>query len=314
MKDSYGREIDYLRLAVTDKCNLFCVYCRPEGETPPAHTLSLNEISRILRATAQVGIKKLKITGGEPLVHPQITEIIRSAKTTGQFSDITLTTNGTLLEKLADGLVQAGLDAVNISLDTLDPVRYKKLTGRDMMKSVIAGLDAVLMAGPLSVKINCVATRESSQDDLLALTALASDRDIHVRFIELMPMGRGKTQNGLDPEELMNILSGAFGTLTPCRRQLGNGPADYYSLPGFIGRLGFINAVKSRFCDKCNRLRITADGWLKTCLHMDKGILLPLGDEERMIKEVRAAILAKPASHLFATEDGDRRLMSQIGG
>jgi cyclic pyranopterin phosphate synthase len=288
----------------------------PEGETGPAHQLSLPSIERILKVMGSLGVKKVKITGGEPLVHPHIAQIVRLAKNAPNIHNVTLTTNGLLLEKLAEELVDAGLDAVNISLDTLDPSRFHYLTRRDHLPQALAGLDRALKAGSLAVKVNCVPTAESPIKDLLALAHLAQDRPLHVRFIELMPIGVSKGQIGLDPEKLMNILTQSLGPLTPISRQLGNGPASYYSAEGFVGKIGFISAVKSCFCERCNRLRVTADGYLKTCLHMDRGLVLPLEDEAAMADLIRQAVWAKPVSHLFAEDDGrgEERIMSRIGG
>ncbi|MDR1395173.1 MAG: GTP 3',8-cyclase MoaA [Deltaproteobacteria bacterium] len=319
MKDAFGRTIDYLRLAVTDRCNLRCVYCMPEEDDSglPLHQLSLEAIERILRTMASLGIKKVKITGGEPLIHPDIVRIVSLAKSFPPIHNVTLTTNGLLLKKLARPLAEAGLDAVNISLDTLAADRFRSLTRRDLLPQVLAGLDEILQAGSLAVKVNCVPTAQSPPEDLTALAALARSRDLHVRFIELMPIGLGRTQEGLDPERLKDLITRAFGPLEPCRRQFGNGPAVYYSLPGFAGRIGFISAVNSCFCEHCNRVRVTSDGVLKTCLHMDKGLKLPLDDEAAMAEAVRRAVFRKPASHRFASgEDGqaEDRIMSRIGG
>ncbi|MDR2140838.1 MAG: GTP 3',8-cyclase MoaA [Deltaproteobacteria bacterium] len=336
LADSHGRVMDYLRLAVTDRCNFRCVYCLPDGadESEP-HTLSLAQIERILRVLGSMGVRKVKITGGEPLVHPEIVDIVRLAKNSPNIVNVTLTTNGLLLDKLAPGLIAAGLDAVNISLDTLDPARFHYLTRRDYLPRVLAGLDLVLAAGDLAVKVNCVPTADSPMADLLALAGLAKDRRLHVRYIELMPIGLGQGLKGLDPQELTRALVATYGPLTPVSRQLGNGPATYFALPGFVGRVGFISAVQSRFCDRCNRLRVTADGFFKTCLHMDRGLQLPLADEAAMVETIRRAVRLKPASHLFnqdpqtpqdspapqaprADQSADplpeNRLMSRIGG
>jgi cyclic pyranopterin phosphate synthase len=268
-----------------------------------------------------LGVKKVKITGGEPLVHPDIAQIVHLAKNVPQIQNVTLTTNGLLLDRLAEDLIKAGLDAVNISLDTLDPSRFQYLTRRDHLPEALAGLDRALGSGSLAVKVNCVPTATSPFEDLLALARLAKDRPLHVRFIELMPIGLGLGQTRLDPEKLMALLTEAYGPLTPVDRQLGNGPAAYYSAEGFMGKIGFISAVKSCFCERCNRIRVTPDGYLKTCLHMDRGLKLPLDDEANndaaLAEMIQKAVWNKPASHLFHKQDegrGENRLMSRIGG
>jgi cyclic pyranopterin phosphate synthase len=312
--------MDYLRLAITDGCNLRCVYCVPEAGSGPTNVLSLDRCRRILHVLGSLGIKKVKITGGEPLVHPQVAAIVRLAKSTPNIDNVTLTTNGLLLASLADDLIEAGLDAVNVSLDTLDKERFHSITRGDYLPAVLDGLKKALSSSVLAVKVNCVPTANSPISDLLALTFLAKDHNLHVRFIELMPIGLGKNQVGLDPAALMTAITTTFGPLTPVSRQFGNGPAVYYSLPDFKGKIGFISAVKSCFCERCNRIRVTADGWFKTCLHMDKGLPLPLDDEAALATTVIEAVKAKPASHLFAaalSEDPlspEDRLMSRIGG
>jgi cyclic pyranopterin phosphate synthase len=317
LTDSFGRVMDYLRLAITDRCNLRCVYCMPEEEGgDPVSVLSLPRVERILRVMGSLGVRKVKVTGGEPLVHPEAAEIVRLAKRAPNIRNVTLTTNGLRLARMAEELAEAGLDAVNVSLDTLDPARFLTITRRDYLHRVLSGLDKALSLGALAVKVNCVPTAESPIPDLLALAGLAKDRDLHVRFIELMPIGLGKGQAGLDPAALMAALAGRFGPLEPVSLQFGNGPAAYYALPGFTGKIGFISAVKSCFCERCNRVRVTADGYFKTCLHMDRGLPLPLDDEEAMAKAVAAAVREKPAGHLFAKDDGlgEDRPMSRIGG
>ncbi|MDR2422291.1 MAG: GTP 3',8-cyclase MoaA [Deltaproteobacteria bacterium] len=317
LTDSFGRVMDYLRLAITDRCNLRCVYCMPEEEGgDPVSVLSLPRIERVLKVMGSLGVKKVKITGGEPLVHPEAAEVVRLAKKAPNVGNVTLTTNGLRLARMAKELAEAGLDAVNVSLDTLDPARFLSITRRDYLHRVLTGLDQALSLGSLAVKVNCVPTADSPIPDLLALANLAKSHDLHVRFIELMPIGLGKGQTGLDPAVLMAALAEAVGPLRPVSRQFGNGPAAYYALPGFIGKIGFISAVKSCFCERCNRVRVTADGYFKTCLHMDRGLPLPLDDEAAMAEVVVAAVRDKPAGHLFAQDDGlgEERPMSRIGG
>ncbi|MDR1546843.1 MAG: GTP 3',8-cyclase MoaA [Deltaproteobacteria bacterium] len=319
MLDSFGRAIDYVRLSVTDRCNLRCAYCMPEE--PPVragHNPPLGALVRIARVMASLGVRKIKLTGGEPTVRRDLPELVRVLKALPGVANVTLTTNGTLLAPLAEPLALAGLDAVNVSLDTLRPNRFRELTRLGRLEDALAGLDAACAQPRLAVKVNCVPMADSTPDDLANLAALARDRELHVRFIELMPMGLGGQARGLPWDEVRRVVAEAHGPLEPCLRTRGNGPASYFSVEGFKGRLGFIGAMNSCFCDKCNRLRVTADGWLKSCLHMDRGRPLPLEDEEAMAATILKAVAEKPRSHLFLDQPcaagADRRLMSRIGG
>ena len=316
MRDSYGSIIDYARLSVTDRCNLRCVYCLPESEEASCVTMAFDDLMRVARVLARLGIKKFKITGGEPTLRSDLVEIVRCLKKLPGVFDVTLTTNGLTLAELAPKLAAAGLDAVNISLDSLDPSVYRSLTRTGTLDRVLDCLGAA-SAIP-SVKVNCVPQASTTKDDLLALITLAKKNPIHVRLIELMPIGEGANLKGLDPEKAKEWIEKAYGPLSPSSLSKGNGPAVYFSLEGFSGLIGFISALQGCFCERCNRLRITADGIIKTCLHLDAGRPLPLKDEKAMAETILAAVREKPAKHLFkspgfAFEAGGRS-MRRIGG
>ena len=318
MKDSYGRVIDYARLSVTDRCNLRCVYCQPEGEPGSATTMDYDDLMRVAGTLASLGVSKFKLTGGEPTLRPDLVRIVRSLKALPGVSNVTLTTNGLTLAPLAADLAAAGLDSINVSLDSLDPAVYRELTRTGRLEAVLEGLEAAAACGVPSLKINCVPQAGMGRTDLLALVGMAENRPIHVRLIELMPIGAGAGAEGLSPETATAWIEEAHGPLTPAPHAKGNGPASYFRLEGFKGFVGFISALQGCFCERCNRLRVTADGILKTCLHLDPGRRLPLGDEAAMAAVILEAVRNKPARHLF--HDPDRAAeaggsdMRRIGG
>jgi cyclic pyranopterin phosphate synthase len=320
MIDGFGRTIDYLRISITDRCNLRCIYCVPENLklSRKEDLLSFDHIIRVARVMSRLGVEKIKLTGGEPTVRKDLVEIVRELKKIEKIKNVTLTTNGTLLSLLAQDLAAAGLDSINVSLDTLNSQRFQEMTILGDLKNILLGLNKVCEANIPSVKVNCVPLISSSNDDLLALASLAKDRHLHVRFIEVMPIGQGKGQQGIATNSLIELFEKNFGKLNPISLAIGNGPARYYSISGFKGKIGFIGAVNSCFCDRCNRLRITSDGLLKTCLHMDKGVALPFDSESEMEKIILKAVKNKPESHLFNEKNDlekmEQRYMSSIGG
>lgn len=323
MKDSYGRVIDYVRISLTDRCNLRCVYCMPEdgGECIPAKDqLTDDKIVRLCQVLGKNGVKKIKLTGGEPLIHPKIAELIHRIKTIPGIEQVTLTTNGVLLGEKVDDLVKAGLDAVNVSLDHLDEKEYEKITRRNQLQNVLNGLEKAMQYEQLQVKINCVPIA-ATQEQIVSLVNFAKNRKIHVRFIEVMPIGMGRHMESYSEEQIIEILEQHFGALTPYDKNLGNGPSHYYEIEGFLGKVGFISAISHKFCDECNRVRVTSEGYLKTCLQYDIGAnLMPYleeGKEIELEKTIRKAIDIKPRSHKFHEEkEGkeEHRGMSQIGG
>ena len=325
MRDGLGREIDYMRISVTDRCNLRCIYCMPEEGVPSLRhdqILRFSEIVRICRAAAELGIRRLKITGGEPLVRKGIPSLIRELKALPGIEQVTLTTNGLLLEEQLEDLIGAGLDAVTVSLDTLEEGRFREITRRDGLDAVLGGLRSVLTGGKIPVKVNCVPLRGTAPEDFRRLAALARENPLHVRFIEMMPIGLGAGFPCITEAEMREILREETGELHPYGGSLGNGPARYYTAEGFRGKIGFISAVSHAFCEGCNRIRLTSDGYVKSCLQYDTGedlrAVLNDPDDGPLREALERAILRKPAHHGFGRErkpDGaERKGMSQIGG
>ena len=328
MNDGFGRTIDYLRLSVTDRCNLRCVYCLPELAprfVPSADLLTDDEIIELLGAFARLGVSKIRITGGEPLVRPGLPELVRRLSLIPGINDISLSTNGILLAGLAGELKAAGLRRVNISLDTLDPERFSKIARFGALQDVLSGIEAALGAGLTPVKLNVVAARGMNDDELGAFAALTEKRPIHVRFIELMPMGE---TGFFSPERRIALgeMMAAAAPLVPAaadERPLGHGPARYYRRPGAAGMIGFISALSCGFCDACNRVRLSSTGTLIPCLDGDDGVDLraPLragAGREDLMALIRGAVRAKPESHGMvaraAATDLNPRFMCSIGG
>lgn len=328
-RDGFGREIDYLRISVTDRCNLRCRYCMPaEGVVALRHDdiLRYEEIERLARAAAELGISKIRLTGGEPLVRRGIVDLVAALAAIPGIRDLSMTTNGTLLAPMAVSLAQAGLNRVNVSLDTLDAARYADITRGGSLEAALAGIAAAEAAGLLPLKINAVATRGFNDDELAALAALTLEHDWHVRFIELMPLNDGSVafEVGYIPaDEIRAVLRAAYGELIPVAtadQPAWNGPAEYVRLPGGRGMVGIITPVSAHFCARCNRLRLTADGKLRMCLFSDQEIdvraALRSGASPEALQDLlRQAVAAKPAGHhLAAHEVPHDRVMSQIGG
>lgn len=325
MTDRTGREIDYLRVSVTDRCNLRCVYCMPARGVEPVpyeKLLTLEEIAKVCAAAARLGISRVKLTGGEPLVRKGCPRLVEMLKAIPGIREVTMTTNGVLLPQMLGELTAAGLDAVNISLDTLDPERFLALTRFPLEGDVREAIDRALAAG-LRVKVNCVPTEEFNGGELARLAELARDRQLDVRFIELMPIGLGKALTPIDSGEVRRRIEAVLGPMSPyAGAKRGNGPAEYWELPGFTGKVGFISAVSHRFCGSCNRVRLTSTGFLKLCLHYSDGVPLrePLrrgAGEEELAEIIRGAILEKPLHHDFGGGQApnlETHTMSQIGG
>lgn len=321
MKDSFNREIDYIRLSVTDRCDLRCTYCMPATGMcflKKEEVLSLEEILFLVENLAQQGIKKVKITGGEPLTRKDTIPLIKAIKAIQGIEKVTLTTNGIQLGKYASALKAAGLDGINVSIDTLDPDEFREITRVGELKRVLDGLCTAIEIGLPNIKVNTVARGELTEKEICTVAKLAKKSPIHVRFIELMPIGLGKSCPGKTQEELISVLEDNYGELIPFEQRLGNGPASYFSLPHFKGKIGFISALGHCFCAECDRIRFTADGCLKTCLHMDDGcnvkVALQTKNKELLLEQVFTAIQQKPEKHHFLEDQGDSRLMSQIGG
>lgn len=332
--DQHGRVIDYLRISVTDRCNLRCLYCMPEeGVAWKAHDeiLSLEEIERLVSIAAGEGITRIRLTGGEPLVRPGIVDLIASITSTPGIESVALTTNGILLPKMASELRVAGLSRVNISLDTLDPDKYRQITRRGELDSALEGIQAAIDAEFNPVKINAVVVRSLDQD-VLQFAKLSLDKPLHVRFIEYMPVGESTGGEGhgwthedtIASEELIERINKeaateGIGALIPIGREKspgGWGPAQYYEFPDSLGTVGFISPLSRHFCSECNRLRLTADGKIRPCLFSDFEFdirsALRTGTDDDVRFVLRRALGAKPDEH--HDRIGTERRMSQIGG
>lgn len=323
--DDCGRKIDYLRISITDRCNLRCKYCMPpQGIEAKKKDRLLNyeQIVKIVSAGVETGIRKVRITGGEPLVRSEIINLIQMLSKISDLEEISMTTNGVLLAEYAKSLKEAGLDRVNISLDTLDRVKYREITNKDNFDKVIRGLKEVLKLGFDPVKINTVVMKGVNDNELMDFVDLSYNQPLHVRFIEFMPLGASKEQyqaRYISLQDLKEKIRSKVD-LTPVTLE-GNGPANYFSIPKGKGTLGFINPISHKFCSDCNRLRLTADGKLIPCL--DANVEVDLNDHED--KEFKSdniklkfnkAVRLKPSNHNFnnITQSISDRKMSQLGG
>lgn len=322
--DTYHRRIDYMRISVTDRCDLKCIYCTERSVTRLSHNdiLRYEEIQRVVQAAARLGVRGLRITGGEPLIRPNISALVELMMQVEGIEDITLTTNGTLLYKLAEELKEAGLRRVNISLDTFNVDKYKKITGSDRLRDVLNGIEAAQKAGLTPVKINTVAMRGINDDELVDFARKSASEGWHVRFIEMMPLVNSeiKDKKMVSVREIMTTIRQSLGELEPCLTTSGRGPAKYYKLPNAEGTIGFIGPVTECFCAFCNRFRITADGGLRPCLLEDDEIDIKtplrsgasIGDLEKLME--KAASLKKERHRLNETFTHGQRQMWQIGG
>lgn len=323
IKDRFDRTINYMRISITDRCNLRCTYCMPDGITcvPMRELLSYEEIAFVCEQAVALGIDRFKITGGEPLVRMDCALLVSMLRRISGVKQITLTTNGVLLGTHLEELINAGIDAVNISLDTVDRKQYRSITGMDELERVLSSIR--MAAGRLPVKINCVVQKGINEEAPMQLAALAKELPVDVRFIELMPIGAGKRKETVSNEVVLERLEQCFGKTLPDERTHGNGPARYRRIEGFKGSIGFISAVHGKFCASCNRLRLTSTGDLKPCLcYAD---VIPLKEtlrdgapdrEERIREKIREAVLMKPKMHCFENRDDitEEKRMAQIGG
>ncbi len=323
LRDQFGRGIEYLRISVTDRCNFRCLYCMPpEGLPwlPKAEILRYEEIAEIVRQLAPLGLRRLRLTGGEPTLRPQLDTLVRMLRAIPGVEDIALSTNGVRLPELAAPLAAAGLDRVNISADSLRPERIRAIARRDLGFDLVAAARAATAAGMAPVKINVVVMRGVNDDEVADFAALTREAPWHVRFIELMPVGdlRELTWQHVVPSaEVLDRIS-ALGALVddvgPAR---GNGPARYYRLPGAAGTVGVITPMTHTYCASCNRVRLTADGRLRTCLFGDHEVLLreAVRRGEALEPLFRRALAEKPKEHdLLQMRVGGLRALSQVGG
>ena len=323
MRDAYNRVIDYMRVSVTDRCNLRCGYCMPEGISLISHddVLRYEEIIRLCAAAARAGVRTIKVTGGEPLARKGCVDFIKTLKTLPGVRQVTLTTNGVLLEPDdIDELAGCGLDGLNISLDSLNPETYRRITGRGEFHRVWRAFESAVDAG-LRVKINCVPIKGVNDGEIIHIAGLAEAFPVDVRFIELMPAGAGGGFRGIPGGEILRIISGEYPGLRPDGSPRGFGPARYFSGGGLKGSIGLIDPVTHSFCEGCNRLRLTSDGQLKLCLYHDdsldlRGMLRTGAGGDEIEAAIKRAACQKPKAHLFGEEDsgGGIKNMPQIGG
>ena len=325
MFDRYQREIHYLRLSVTDLCNLRCRYCMPDGveKLEREAVLTYEEFLRLAALFARCGIDTVRVTGGEPLVRKNVAQLVAGLKETPGIRRVTLTTNAVLLAEQLPALLDAGLDSVNISLDTLRPEVFRQITARDDFAAVQAGLQAALQSG-LPVKLNCVPQAGVNEGELEQLAALAKDNAMQVRFIEMMPIGYGAAMPCISGPELRARFARRWPELAPLspaqEHALGDGPAVYYTVPGWQGSIGFIAAVHGKFCASCNRVRLTSQGFLRPCLASETGcdlraLLRSGADDAQLLATIRETIWAKPREHHFNDSSMPAtRGMYRIGG
>jgi len=322
LQDKFQRRIEYLRVSVTDRCNLRCFYCMPKEGVKwkkPSEILRYEEMEKIIRVALKAGISKVRITGGEPLVRKNLIPFLgRVAKIKG-LRDLAMTTNGLLLAPYAKALKEAGLNRVNISLDTLNHEAFKEITGFDKLDDVLAGIDKALEVGLTPLKINMVLLRHINEEDALELAFWTKEKPVHVRFIELMPMGALGKDRFL-PIKILKKRIEEQEKLIPAPGPSGSGPADYYTFGGALGTVGFISPLSNHFCHACNRLRLTADGRLRPCLmsalEVDIKEKLRAGaSEEELLEVFQQVIELKPEGHNLEKEEyKGKRKMSQIGG
>ncbi len=326
MNDNFAREINYLRISVTDLCNLRCRYCMPEegidNKLSHKKILSLEEYARIVRVAARAGIRKVRLTGGEPLVRKNLVQLVKYIAEIPEIDDIAVTTNGVLFPGVARELKEAGLNRVNISLDSLKEERYEYITRMGSLHQAKLAVFKALELGLHPVKINTVVIKGFNDDEILDFARLAHEYPLHIRFIEFMPIGDllfWKKERLMDADMIKAVIEKEFNLQMACDIQ-GNGPARYYQTAGGKGSIGFISPMSNHFCSRCNRIRMTADGMLRGCLYEKQEIdlkpALATGDEEEILRLINQAIKKKPARHHMNDGWGmeNERKMYQIGG
>ncbi|WP_314589342.1 GTP 3',8-cyclase MoaA [Paenibacillus terrigena] len=329
--DKFGRQHHYLRISVTDRCNLRCIYCMPEEGMefePSDKILTYEEIAEVVRVVAGMGISKIRLTGGEPLVRKELEKLVSMIASIPGIEDISLTTNGIFLAPRAKALKEAGLTRVNISMDSLQAERFKMITRGGDVRKVLDSIDACVKAGLSPIKLNVVLMRGLNDDEIADFIALTQERDIHVRFIEYMPIGHSDTQWKnlyLPLNRVMEVCAEQQWEYASVTTIQGNGPSENYRLNGAIGSFGLIHPVSEHFCQTCNRLRLTADGYIKPCLAWTEQFQVRsvVGNDEAMRQLFLDALGTKPENHEMSKFlQGDEeishtptaRRMSQIGG
>lgn len=326
MLDGFGRRIEYLRISVTDKCNLRCVYCMPEEGLPwlkREALLSYEEIAEIVGGMAPLGLRKLRITGGEPLVRRDLGRLVRLLHAVPGITDIALSTNAVLLDEQAEELRAAGVNRLNVSLDSLVPERIDAIARRPgSAERIFRGLEAAEAAGFSPIKINCVVMRGRNEDEVENFAAISRERPWHVRFIEVMPTGDNLDVSGeefVPADEILGRIA-SIGEIAPVAGPAGNGPARYYAFPGAPGTIGVITPMSHNYCDRCNRMRLTADGQLRPCLFgaIQTNLRDPLRRGEPIEPLIRETLRIKPERHYLVqgseAGSGGLRALSQVGG
>ncbi len=323
MKDQFGRSIEYLRISVTDRCNFRCVYCMPEQGLewlPKQEILSYEEITEVVRQLAPLGLRRLRITGGEPTIRPDLVRLVAMLRAVPEIEDIALSTNGVKLPAMARDLAAAGLDRVNISADSLRPDRIARIARRTLGFAPVSAAQAAVDAGLGPVKLNVVVMRGINDDEVVDFARLTLTMPVHVRFIELMPVGEMAhlTDAHIVPSDELLARIAALGALAPSAGPArGNGPAAYHRIAGAVGTVGVITPMTHTYCDSCNRVRLTANGRLRTCLYGDHEVNLrdPLRRGERLEPLFVQALAEKPREHdLLQLRVGGLRALSQVGG
>ena len=325
MKDKLNRNIDYLRLSITDRCNLRCKYCMGNKDIvflPKDELLSSNEIERLVKIFSELGIKKLRITGGEPLVRRNFREIVENINNISGIEEINITTNGIRLEEELEFLSNKKIQSLNISLDTLKADLYRDITGGGDINKVLNSIHKAIALKFKRVKLNVVLVKGKNDSEIMDFVNLTEKYPIDVRFIELMPIGLGKEFSPISNDEVLSIIS-KEKKLAPFSEKIGSGPAKYYKTEKGIGCIGFITPISHNFCEQCNRIRITPEGFLKLCLHWSNGLnlkeFLRNGSSDEEIKEkILQAINDKPDKHNMEKKEEDKnfdkRYMNRIGG
>lgn len=326
MEDGFGRRIEYLRISVTDKCNLRCVYCMPEEGLPwlrREQILRYEEIAEIVRVMAGVGLRRIRLTGGEPLVRRDLAALVRMIRAVPQIEDVALSTNAVLLEEQADELRAAGVDRVNVSLDSLRPDRIDAISRRaGSAEAIFRGLEAAERAGFAPIKVNCVVMRGRNDDEVADFAAVTRERPWHVRFIEVMPTGDNlgvQADEFVSADEMLARIR-ETGDLRPVAGPGGNGPARYFAFPGAAGTVGVITPMSHNYCERCNRMRLTADGQLRPCLfgHLQTNLRDPLRAGQPLEPLIRHTLSVKPERHWLehgtAAGSGGLRALSEVGG
>ncbi len=319
MKDQFQRNIDYMRISITEQCNLHCRYCRP-GSIPSMDVdcLTCDEMLRLCRIFLRLGIRKFKITGGEPLIRCDVMDFLKRLKSLPGTCQVTVTTNGVLLEPCVSEMAQIGIDGINVSVDSMDPKEYKNITGKDCLFDVLQGIKAAEKA-EIPVKINKVILPEDTMENLQPFFQLIKEHRIPVRLIEQMPLGSCKyTESQLTGERILKEIRNNGCKIKKINALIGNGPAVYYQIEGYKGYLGLIEALQHNFCGKCNRIRLLADGCLKTCLYYPpvlslKNLIQTGASDEEIAQKIKKAIFNKPRSHHFL-ERPSKEEMYRIGG